>query len=38
VKPAFADYISFITVEVVGVFNYFDGYPDEEGMISMGVC
>jgi hypothetical protein len=37
-KPDFADFISFITIEVVGVYNYFDGLPDEEGMISMGVC
>lgn len=38
VKPDFADFISFITIEVVVVFNYFDGSPDEEGMMSMGVC
>jgi hypothetical protein len=38
VKPDFADFISLITIDV-GVFNYFDGFPDEEEMIiCMGVC
>jgi hypothetical protein len=38
VKPDFGHFTSFITIEVVEVFNYFDGVPDEERMMSMDVC